>query len=124
MVQVMPSKGPELEYEDSAEVPEIEMEPARDHLEPVSAPARNNSSPSSGQNIPRWRKIEIMKERAALREALGDDELDLDALEEEVFGTEEENESLYRHDLPGDDEVEPLEEIPFDDDEFDDFNED
>ncbi|MDX1461150.1 MAG: hypothetical protein R3348_08845 [Xanthomonadales bacterium] len=94
-----------------------------------SAPNRGNGEPTlESTGIPRWRKIEIMRERAALREALGDDELDLEALESEVFGTEEEYWSLYRH---GDSEDEIEAEIEgelldddFDDDDDETFDED
>jgi hypothetical protein len=74
-------------------------------------PERNNSSETNHHDIPRWRQIEIMRERAQLREALGDLDLDAEDVEEEVFGSEEENEALYIHDdnpadadidLPGD----------------------
>jgi hypothetical protein len=73
--------------------------------------------------IPRWRKIEIMRERAQLREALGGVDLfdEFDDFEEEVFGSDEEYEVLYRHS----DDDEEDEEIEFEDDDFedDDFEE-
>jgi hypothetical protein len=47
--------------------------------------------------VPRWRQIEIMRERRALKALLddfGDD--DLMDLENDVFGSEEEREAYYR----------------------------
>ncbi|NNE06603.1 MAG: hypothetical protein HKN15_12855 [Xanthomonadales bacterium] len=87
-------------------------------------PAQHDSSGSDSEHIPRWRKIEIIKERAALREALGEDELDLEALEIEVFGSEEENQALYRHDSSEDEEEIEFEDDGYEDDDFEDFEED
>lgn len=51
----------------------------------------------SGNGVPRWRQIEIMRERRALKALLddfGDD--DLMDLEDDVFGSPEEREAYYR----------------------------
>jgi len=51
----------------------------------------------NGNGVPRWRQIEIMRERRALKALLddfGDDDL-LD-LEDDVFGSPEEREAYYR----------------------------
>lgn len=84
----------------------------------------HNSTDVELHEVPRWRQIEIMRERAQLREALGDIDFDLEDYEEEVFGSEEENESLYVHgDNPADEDIDlPDEDI--DPDDFDDFEED
>jgi hypothetical protein len=78
--------------------------------------------------IPRWRQIEIMRERAQLREALGDldDEFgELDELEREVFGSESENETLYRHgEEDSEEELEFDDDETLDDEEFEEFDED
>lgn len=95
--------------------------------QPKSA-VKSKSKSASTENISRWRKIEIMRERAALREALGEDESDLDALDVEVFGTEEENSRLYRHDDSDDEDDEDdddgSEDDGYEDEDFDDFEED
>ena len=119
MVKVMPNRGPELGLESNPDLPEAASEP-------VMASVDHDSSANSHaeHNIPRWRKIEIMKERAALREALGDDELDLEALEIEVFGTDEENESLYRHGIDEEEDEEDFDDDDFEDDDFEAFDED
>ena len=121
MVNVMPNRVSKQEQDLAPEPPETIPEPAEASFDPKSS-AVNGSSSSEG--IPRWRKIEIMQERAALREALGDDEMDLDALEDEVFGTDEENESFYVHDSTDVEEEEDLAEDEFKDDDFEDFDED
>lgn len=76
--------------------------------------------------VPRWRQIEIMRERAQLREALGGLDLfdDLDDYESEVFGSEEENEVLYDHSDDPEDVVDEIDDEVFEDDEFEDFEED
>ena len=110
-------------------LPKQELEERFDDTEhgevPSGASDKVNSESPGSENIPRWRKIEIMKERAALREALGEDELDLEALEMEVFGSEEENQSLYRHDGSEADEEEiEFEDDGFEDDDFEEFDDD
>lgn len=76
--------------------------------------------------VPRWRQIEIMRERAQLREALGGLDLfdDLDDYESEVFGSEEENEILYDHSDDPEDVIVEIDDEVFEDDEFEDFEED
>lgn len=51
------------------------------------------------QEIPRWRRIEILREKAELHEALGDIDFDedFDELDEEVFGSDEEYLSFHKH---------------------------
>jgi hypothetical protein len=95
----------------------------------TGAEAETGNGDRAHESIPRWRQIEIMRERAQLREALGDldDDFDeLDELEREVFGSESENDVFYHHgmtdideDLELDDEDEDM-----DDDDFEDFEED
>ncbi len=78
--------------------------------------------------MPRWRQIEIMRERAQLREALGDLEDDFDEfdeLEREVFGSESENESLYQHgDVNLDEDIELDDEDSMDEEDFEEFEDD
>jgi hypothetical protein len=76
--------------------------------------------------IPRWRQIEIMRERAQLREALGGLDLydDLDDYESEVFGSEEDNEVLYDHSDDPEEVVVEIDDDDFDDENFEDFEED
>ena len=76
--------------------------------------------------IPRWRQIEIMRERAQLREALGGLDLfdDMDDYESEVFGSEEENEILYDHSDDPEEVVIEIDDDDFEDDDFEDFEED
>jgi len=84
----------------------------------------NHSDSAENHDVPRWRQIEIMRERAELRKALDDIDFEEDDYEEEVFGSEEENESLYFHgDAPPEEEVE-LDEDDLESDEFEDFEED
>ncbi|MFT5140943.1 MAG: hypothetical protein ACI9CB_002608 [Rhodothermales bacterium] len=78
--------------------------------------------------IPHWRRIEIMREKAELRAALGDLDSDFDEIDEEVFGSDEEYVSFHKH---IDDEVEidevEIEELLEDDadsDGLDDFEDD
>lgn len=96
---------------------------ARDHQKrSMDNDARGNDR----LGIPRWRKIEIMRERAQLREALGGVDLfdDFDDFEEEVFGSEEEYEVFYRHSDDADEEEISFEDDDFDDDDLEDFEED
>jgi len=69
---------------------------------------------------PRWRQIEIMRERRALKELLDDIDADDLEYEEEVFGSEEEREAYYR--AVGE-ELEEDEEEPLDLEDEDDFEE-
>lgn len=115
----MPKREPEQELDNRFEDTE--------HGELRSDTAANaGSNPQSPENIPRWRKIEIMRERAALREALGEDELDLEALEMEVFGSDEENQKLYKHGDSGEEEDEEVEfeDDGYEEDEFEEYDED
>jgi hypothetical protein len=78
--------------------------------------AVNEADRDSPQNMPRWRQIEILRERAQLREALADLEMDeFDEFELEVFGSESENEELYQHG-----ELDEEDDVEFDEDELDD----
>lgn len=102
----------------------VQLMPKRKHTYGVDSPVEVKNQPA----IPRWRQIEIMKERAQLREALGDPELDLDLdfeeYELEVFGSDEENEAIHQHnDVADPEDIELLEADP-DADDFDDFADD
>ncbi len=118
----------------ASENPEQETD-AGENGEPEQAAEPGEALNEAEQNVPRWRQIEIMRERAQLRKELADldDDLDeMDELEEEVFGSESENEELYQHGEPGDEDVdfddEDLDEDDLDDDldteDFEDFEED
>lgn len=109
-----------------AELPDTERvrnRRGRDHERRSADPDANHHE---RHGIPRWRKIEIMRERAQLREALGGVDLfdDFDDFEEEVFGSEEEYEVFYRHGDEEEDEEIEFEEDEFEDDEFEDLEED
>lgn len=85
-----------------------------------------HKSEGERHGIPRWRQIEIMRERAQLREALGGLDLfdDMDDYESEVFGSEEENEILYDHSDDPEEVIVDIEDDGFEDDNFEDFEED
>lgn len=80
----------------------------------------DSEPPVVDPGVPRWRQIEIMHERAQLRQMLDDLDMDFDELEVEVFGSEEEHDVLYRNaeELGDEDEIE------LDDDDEDDFEDD
>ena len=91
--------------------------------------------PARGPGVPRWRQIEIMQERAKLRRELDDFDLDFEALDAEVFGSEADHDVFYRHledieDEDIDEDIGDLEDDADDDfaddetDEDDDFDED
>jgi hypothetical protein len=81
-------------------------------------PAGGATRPVHHHETPRWRKIEILRERRALRDLLddlGDDDVELD---DEIFGFSEDEDAYFRvasdeDDAPGDD----LDDGEFDDDE-------
>lgn len=135
MVPVMPKRSQKRAEESDRKVeskasaygsPVAEVRPGQ------SATDRANSSGKEHHDIPRWRQIEIMRERAELRQALDDIDFEEDGYEDEVFGSEEENEALYVHDdTEADEEMdlsdEDLDEDLDDDlepDDFDDFEDD
>lgn len=91
-----------------------------------AAPAGKSRSASGASKsrerrheVPRWRQIEIMRERKALQELL-DDFGDHDfALEDEIFGFGANQDVYFRSAAEEDDEVAPpLDEDDFPDDEF------
>lgn len=63
--------------------------------------------------VPRWRQIEILKERRALREQLDDFDNELD-LDEEVFGFDAETDRYFRG--SGEEDEEELDEAAGDED--------
>ncbi len=70
------------------------------------------------RQTPRWRQIEIMRERQALRDMLDDfggDEFDLD---EEVFGVDGQDMTWFKAISEEEDEPEVLEDDDFVDEEF------
>ena len=79
------------------------------------------SSEKDRHGIPRWQQIEIMLERAQLREALGGLEPDLDGYEKEVFGSEEEYEALHEHSDNPEDENVDFGDLDLEQDDIDDF---
>jgi len=128
MVDVMPKqKRKQQQADDSAaEMPGSERVRERRSREHTRRSGDDESMGHERHGIPRWRKIEIMRERAQLREALGGVDLfdDFDDFEEEVFGSEEEYDVFYRH-SDEDEEVEvELEDDEFEEDEFEDPEED
>lgn len=67
--------------------------------------------------VPRWRQIEIMRERRALKALLddfGDDDLELD---DDIFGSEAEREAYYRAVSEAEDEEEEFE-VEIEEDDF------
>ena len=85
---------------------------------------QNSSDVSRNHEIPRWRRIEILREKAELREALGDIDFEIDAndVEEEVFGSDEEYISFHEHtEIPEEDLADIDEDADPDDDPDDDF---
>jgi hypothetical protein len=95
----------------------------------VSAmPKRSNKlTDSSGRHeIPRWRRIEILREKAQLREALGDLDFDEDFSEydKEVFGSDEEYLSFHEHSEVDDEVFIDTNDDELIDDDFEDFEDD
>ena len=92
--------------------------------------SQNSSEEKEQHESPRWRRIEIMREKAQLREALGEFGDEQDDIEEEVFGTDEEYASFHEHGGDSEEPDNPEEELAgFDDevgslDELEDFEED
>lgn len=86
-----------------------------DSIGPEQETERSSQVSARDQHTPRWRQIEIMAERAELREMLGDFDLDFEALEQEVFGSEEWAEGIY---MDGDAEESPVEDYEFDDEDY------
>lgn len=114
------------------EQPEVEVESSNDSKIARSKNIARRSADGQTKiederhGIPRWRQIEIMRERAQLREALGGLDLfdDMDDYESEVFGSDEENEILYDHSDDPEEEVIEIDDDDFEDDDFEDFEED
>ena len=111
---------------------DIEVESSADskaeRSKSIARRAADGQTKTEGERhgIPRWRQIEIMRERAQLREALGGLDLfdDMDDYESEVFGSEEENEILYDHSDDPEEVVIEIDDDDFEDDDFEDFEED
>jgi len=80
-----------------------------------------NSNEEERHDIPRWRRIEIMREKAELRAALGDLDAELEDYDEEVFGSDEEYVSFHEHSDEPEDELEKFDEEASTGDAFDDF---
>jgi hypothetical protein len=74
--------------------------------------------------IPRWRRIEIMREKAQLKEALGDIDGELDDFDEEVFGSDEEYMSFHEHSDNPEEELLDFDEEAIPDEDFEDLVED
>jgi hypothetical protein len=93
----------------------------------AGAEAEGTDGDGTRESMPRWRQIEIMRERAQLREALGDldGEFDeLDELEREVFGSESEHDLLYQHGVTDiEEDIEIDDDDDMDDEDFEDFDE-
>lgn len=128
MVEVMPKqKRKQHQGGDSeAELPDSGRARSRHGKDHERRLANADASHHERHGIPRWRKIEIMRERAQLREALGGVDLfdEFDDFEEEVFGSEEEYEVFYRHSDGDEEEEVEFEDDEFEDDEFEDLEED
>lgn len=83
----------------------------------ADVPSENGDRQQPG-GTPRWRQIEIMQERRALRDMLddfGDEDVEID---DEIFGFEKEHEDYFRGATDEDDEPEGLEDDDFIDDDF------
>jgi uncharacterized protein YacL (UPF0231 family) len=89
-------------------------------------PKRPENSPSKNgdHEIPRWRRIEIMREKAQLREALGDIDAALEDYDEEVFGSDEEYVIFHEHSEIPEEELADIDEEVLPDEDFEDFDED
>ena len=87
---------------------------------------QETSDENESHEIPRWRRIEILREKAELREALGDIDTDVDAndYDEEVFGSDEEYVSFHEHSEIPEEELADIDEEAEPDEDFDDFEED
>jgi hypothetical protein len=107
--------------QEASQAQEEHSVPEKEQALVVSRDPDSENNPDATRNlksIPRWRQIEIMRERAQLREALADLDAELDGfdeLEEEVFGSESENEVLYQHVEDGTED-----EVEFEDEELED----
>jgi len=128
MYQVMPKHTRKQQYPEepvAGSQGPVRGEPrrARDHQKRSTV---DDGRGHERHGIPRWRKIEIMRERAQLREALGGVDLfdDFDEFEEEVFGSEEEYEVFYRHSDDADEDEISFEDDGLDDDELEDIEDD
>lgn len=84
--------------------------------EPSASPANNAAQPgkSGAHGIPRWRQIEIMKERRELREMLDDIDIEDPDWDAEIFGSEQERMAYYK--AAGEADEEEEDELPPDDD--------
>lgn len=110
--------GPDKKGRDPVSDPSTLAVAAGARAEPVSEPSSPNGAAVRASNVPRWRQIEIMKERRALREWLGeDDDLDLD---EDIFGDEDARKGYFQP--AGAEEEEP--DIDMDDDDVDPLDDD
>ena len=77
---------------------------------------------SANDGVPRWRQIEIMRERRALKALLddfGDDELEI---EDDIFGSKAEREAYYRAVSEAEDEEEEFE-VEIEEEEFEEESE-
>ena len=85
----------------------------------------NSTDEKDSHDVPRWRRIEIMREKAELHEALDDIGANTDECDEEVFGSDEEYLAFHEHSDEPEDELTDIddEEEALDDD-FEDFEDD
>jgi len=91
------------DHEPGSELPES-PEPAGGSARPPGRPGSQERVEGRG-GVPRWRQIEILKERRALRELLDDFEEDFD-LDEEVFGFDEDDDTYFRSSDEGEEDTE------------------
>lgn len=77
--------------------------------DPATQPGKKGAD-----GIPRWRQIEIMRERRELREMLDDIDIEDPDWDAEIFGSEQERMAYYT--AAGEADEEEEEELPQDDD--------